>query len=390
MTDEAFKRFLDTQEAFQRCLRPLSLRIQALRAETSVERLVRDAGRMRSLMRAVLGPLEDIRRSHVLNNIPTVGTELQTLQSFGAELERQFRLPQWREAADLLRMWDLDGTARALTHFRNHNAELTRAIKAMTVPWLNVQDQIRSLRGFAGLHEIGHALSSLPVHDLDTAGRLRHHLGDWRAPVEWPSAILEDPVARSDFYVGRGLDPALTDFPAVAFEQAVAVTGIKHPAPPGMDAYELALDDERNRDDDFARNSAAHDRLQRFESHVRHFIDKQMTATVGEDWIKHRVPSDLRQQWRDKQQKARTEGGAEHRLIAYADFTDYVPIILRKDNWNQVFKPIFRRETLVRESFQRLYPIRNCTMHSRVITQDDELYLFTETRILLKAMGISA
>lgn len=391
MTDDTLKRLFDKQEALQRCLRPLSVRIQALRTETGIERLITDTDRMRNLMRSVLGPLEDIRRSRLLDTVTTVGAELQTLQSFGAELERQFRLPQLPEAADLLRALDLDGTARALAHFRNHRTELSRAIKAMTVPWLNVQDHVRSLRGFAGLQEIGHALNAMPVHDLHTAERLRHHLGDWRAPMDWPSAIFADPVARSDFYVDRGLDPALTDFPAVAFEQAVAVTDIKHPAPPRMDAYEHAPDDERDdEDEDFARNSAAHDRLQRFETLVRQFIDRQMTAAIGGNWIKHRVPGDMRRQWRDKQEKAREEGDSEHPLIAYADFTDYVTIILRKDNWNQVFKPIFRRETLVQESFQRLYPIRHCTMHARIITQDDELYLFTETRILLKAMGINA
>ena len=148
----------------------------------------------------------------------------------------------------------------------------------------------------------------------------------------------------------------------------------------------IEQDDE---DGAFGRNNAAHDRLQRFESLVREFIDRQMTTTIGENWIKRRVPGDMRQQWRDKQQKARDEAESEHPMIAYADFTDYVKVILQNDNWDQVFKPFFRRKTLVQESFQRLYPIRLCTMHARIITQDDELYLLTETQILLKAMGTS-
>ncbi len=53
-----------------------------------------------------------------------------------------------------------------------------------------------------------------------------------------------------------------------------------------------------------------------------------------------------------------------------------------------VFKPIFKRPMLVQESFQRLYPIRMCTMHARLITQDDELYLYVETKRILKAIGI--
>ncbi len=78
----------------------------------------------------------------------------------------------------------------------------------------------------------------------------------------------------------------------------------------------------------------------------------------------------------------------ERRLIAYADFTDYVRMIVRKDNWEQIFRPFFRRKALVQESLQRLCPIRVCAMHARVITQDDELFLMAETVRLLKAMGI--
>ena len=390
MTDDTLKRTLDKLEALQRRFRPLSVQIQALWTETGADRLIRDTDRTRNLMRTVLGPLEDIRRSSAFDLFRAVTTELQPLRSLSTELERQFRLPQLAKASDLLRALDLDGTVRALPHYRNHVTELYRAIEAMTVPWLNVHDEVRSLKGLAGLQEIGRTLNTMPVHSLHTAKRLRLHLGDWRAPIDWPPTVLTDPVARSDFYVDRGLDPALTDFPAPAFAQAIAVTGIKHPAPPRMDAYDHVPDDEQDDEDGaFERNNAAHDRLQRFESLVREFIDRQMTTTIGENWIKHRVPGDIRQQWRDKQQKARDEAESEHPMIAYADFTDYVKVILQNNNWDQVFKPFFHRKTLVQESFQRLYPIRLCTMHARIITQDDELYLFTETQILLKAMGIS-
>ena len=81
-------------------------------------------------------------------------------------------------------------------------------------------------------------------------------------------------------------------------------------------------------------------------------------------------------------------GDREWPLIAYADFTDYERIIVRNDNWNAVFKQTFRRKEFVRESFQRLYPIRLSTMHARVITQEDLLYLLVETKRLLTAMGV--
>jgi hypothetical protein len=38
----------------------------------------------------------------------------------------------------------------------------------------------------------------------------------------------------------------------------------------------------------------------------------------------------------------------------------------------------FRREEDVRESFQRLHPLRIATMHARLLTQDDEVFLSVE------------
>ena len=113
-----------------------------------------------------------------------------------------------------------------------------------------------------------------------------------------------------------------------------------------------------------------------------------MKAAFGENWIKHQVPGPIRQDWLDKQKKAEDNGQPEWPLIAYADFADYVPIITRKDNWDACFKKIFGRQTFVQESFQRLYPIRICTMHSRLITQDDELYLYVETKRILTVIDM--
>ena len=94
MTDDTLKRTLDKLEALQRRFRPLSVQIQALWTETGADRLIRDTDRTRNLMRTVLGPLEDIRRSSAFDLFRAVTTELQPLRSLSTELERQFRLPQ--------------------------------------------------------------------------------------------------------------------------------------------------------------------------------------------------------------------------------------------------------------------------------------------------------
>lgn len=54
-------------------------------------------------------------------------------------------------------------------------------------------------------------------------------------------------------------------------------------------------------------------------------------------------------------------------LIYYVDFPDYIKIITRKDNWNDVFAPIFGNREAVSTKLRELEPIRNIA-HSRDIS----------------------
>ena len=111
-----------------------------------------------------------------------------------------------------------------------------------------------------------------------------------------------------------------------------------------------------------------------------------MQETFGADWMKRQLPANMLDGWIDKKEKATRAGEAEQALIDYADFSDYKSIIEKKDNWNQVFKHVFQRSDDVRESFQRLFPVRIATMHARLVTKDDHLLLLVETRRVLKAI----
>jgi hypothetical protein len=64
-------------------------------------------------------------------------------------------------------------------------------------------------------------------------------------------------------------------------------------------------------------------------------IDERMKAAFGPDWTKHQVPGDILKAWREKRRKAMDNGEQACPLIAYADFTDYVPLTTRKDNWEK-------------------------------------------------------
>jgi len=88
----------------------------------------------------------------------------------------------------------------------------------------------------------------------------------------------------------------------------------------------------------------AHDYLQRFETQIRQFIETRMTAVYGADWAKQRLQADVFSDWVMKRDRHRDYGGADFPLIAFADFTHYESIIVRKDHWTAAFAGIFGKK----------------------------------------------
>ena len=378
----------DMQRSLRRQFEPFSTAIKAIEGHSATKQLARDLNRHQELIQVAFGPLEEMRRAY-LNWTSQLGGEFERMKYVMTAAEERFLLPGIVELTKLQRELEKSSLSIATKHYQQPSSDLLLAMEAMRTPWLDIANKLQSINGFAKLQGIGHALSTVPVFDPRLASVLRSHLGDWRKEINWPSEIFTNPLARTSFYSERGLDPTLTAFPADAFEQIINFTKLKGITEPMARPYDSELESEEDEEEAaFERTNKAHDKLQRFETQIRKFIDVKMRAAFGRDWIKNQVPGEIRQQWLHKQQKDKDNGEPERPLIDYADFTDYVPIITRKDNWEIVFQPIFGRKTSVQESFQRLYPIRICTMHARLITQDDELYLYVETKRILAAIRI--
>ena len=259
----------------------------------------------------------------------------------------------------------------------------------MHSPWLDQLDAMKSLHGLAGVQGIGDLLAQMPTHDDDVAASLRLGLGDWRDPITWPDDVISSLPARSEFYVQLGFDRTLVDFPAAAFEESVEIAGLRDDPPPLVEAYgpPVPWPEDATEQAALGRTNVAHDWLQRLETNLRRFIDAVMTQAFGANWPRHRLPNGMYDKWVEKKRAAEKERRGDWPLIAFADFTDYGLIICEKDNWREVFSVYFVREENVRESFQRLHPIRLDTMHARPIGQDDQLLLYVEVKRLVRAIA---
>jgi DGQHR domain-containing protein len=122
--------------------------------------------------------------------------------------------------------------------------------------------------------------------------------------------------------------------------------------------------------------------LSEFETELRRAIVDALEKTDA-DWWTARVPEDVRTEAEELRARE-VNAGLQPRLhlIDYAKFEDYKKIILKKDNWEEVFKSIFLLgKEFVSSRLTDLSRIRNVVMHSGRLLTDDEkdiLYLFTK------------
>ena len=378
---EDFNRRLDRQRLIN-----YDISSRFAREIQSIERLLGAARPFDSVTRAAYGPIFDIGRVQLDEFSRSALGMTQEWMRVNESLHN-FRVPTFAEYEDPLRrhLDAYNATSRNLNvQFAD---ELQRWMQNISTPWLHIGNEMQSVQGVVGLYGIGSALRDLSPYSLDLTDLLRLDLGDWRE-VTLPEDVEDDPVERSSFYEDLGFNIDLTAFPNETFEQLITEADVRTPDVSLLEDYYPASTAEEIEEQGFERTNRAHDLLMRFETHVREFISERMEDEIGQNWVRQRIPGNMRAEWEEKQRRDPNQSKQALPLIAYADFADYVDIICRNDNWNDLFQLTFQRKQSIQESFVRLFPIRLAAMHARIITQDDELYLHVETKRILKAIGV--
>lgn len=301
---------------------------------------------------------------------------------------KDFRIPAELEISQMLAGFGKGVVTEWLEREKAQQVQWSRQFDDIQNVWAKISAEARSVRAFTEIQCLGAALKSFDGFEQGLAAALRADLGDWRAPMDFAEDLLVEPLARKELYIAQGFDAALIDFPEPAYSQGLALSGLSIDyftdsdlaafVPQDVDVEEAAA---------FRRVQHCFQLLHKLERRLRRFVNDAMTAKFGENWAKHRLPGVVYLAWLEKAEKARENGETVDFLIEAADFTDYECIICRKDNFSELFKPYFREASSVRESFNRLRPLRIATMHSRYITKEDLLYVAAESTRLLRAMG---
>lgn len=348
-----------------------------------IQRYVEDQHKLSTTVHASSAGLkyvEEQLKAPSLAQLGVSGAQFAAIRAAGLD---RFEIPQMNVLAAQFKA--LDDNRLYATHklLGTDYNRLVRAASAMQTPWFEAANSAASVARFAGLYSLGTAVRQETTFSDEVAGAIRASLGDWRDRVTRGIETLDDVAVRTDFYVEHGLDRTLTDWPDEAFEEGLDVTEIRGERPSLADLYGSPVVGEADPENEagFARNIMAYDWLLRFETQIRRFIDQHMIKVYGDNWPEQQLPKGMFDSWRDKQKK--DPHSARHsRLIVYADFTEYELIICKRDNFTNVFAPFFKRAEHIRECMQRLAFPRIQVMHSRLLTQDDELLLFAELRRL--------
>jgi hypothetical protein len=120
-------------------------------------------------------------------------------------------------------------------------------------------------------------------------------------------------------------------------------------------------------------NFTAYETLFSIETLLREFIIESLTESIGPKWYKQ-LSNDLLDKYKAAQ-KIETSSYWKshicHHPIYYLDFPDLHKIIIRRDNWRNVFSATFHKEEVISGHLVSLEPIRNKIAHNRLISKFD-------------------
>ena len=354
--------------------------LERTKLPTRLSELTENAASIQSAMRSISRSDEDLRLTvgsvqRGLENLMMgpldhrAASQLAFIGHHHSEATRQFRLPIKDELAGLA-----EAVASANT-FANNSARISSSLEhafaSIRSPWLDVENVIGSASAVAKLQSVGQLANSANTFAFSVSDNLRPMLGDWRQ-IELPSSShFLDREYREEFYISRGFDRSITDFPVEAFEESAEYAGLLRVLESDSNEEDIAI--------------AVYRLIRRFEIEFRAFIEQIMSANFGTDWTETVLPCDVREQWNDKKRRKKLAGRPTEALINCADFTDYKRIIENKKIW-PAFKGHFKRKESIQETLLRLEPVRIATMHANVVTLDDILLAIVEVRRIRKAI----
>ena len=127
------------------------------------------------MLRALESPLDELRRAGVFDTV--FHSELGLARQWLADYESRFRLPDVGHISRLIT------ELQATSNLTRVGSAFQRAIESMKSPWLDIDNEIGSVKRLFELKGIGALISRQSTFDQTTTESLRNSLGDWRDAI---------------------------------------------------------------------------------------------------------------------------------------------------------------------------------------------------------------
>ena len=160
--DKLVKSILEAQKAFDtrpyaaaikeatRTSRSIADWLQSIGENSALMQTVESIRRNEEITRAAFGPLSELRLAGILDLDSSWRPEIDVAQQAMEGYQARFKLPEIAETARLL-------ATDVIARYAEESSSLKRAMESMRTPWLDIQETMRSVAGFAEIQHIGHA-----------------------------------------------------------------------------------------------------------------------------------------------------------------------------------------------------------------------------------------
>ena len=259
---------------------------------------------------------------------------------------------------------------------RQHSS-LIDNLAALKVPWMLKDYPAVSVTGFARISRLRTLPQEIEPYAPSASEIYQDELGD---PV--PFDADDSPEERESAALDAGLNPELIAFPFSAYPSVLFAAGFEFRLEP-LEPPATESGDRTGRFD------AGHgELLYHVENRLRATVESKLRGIAGSAWIRTRVPGELRDEWKRRQQKDRDQARDVYPLIHYADLMHLETLICRNDNWIEAFAGVFRNKPDFQVTMRRLSPVRNAIAHNRPLLRTDRLTLVSEAHRLFSALGL--
>lgn len=177
----------------------------------------------------------------------------------------------------------------------------------------------------------------------------------------------------SDVLIATGINAPVLHSPTYTLPLVEAVQAPEEIASRAKDAERRRLLD-------------AYDILLHLELNLRELIERKLRELHSHRWWKSGVPDGIRKSCEMRKQEKERPTSRSHHPIAYAYVDDYRAIILKRDNWNQLFVSIFGNSCELETCFTWVGRVRPDIAHARPVSDEDYLYFTTGARWIQDAI----